>query len=104
RRGRRWEGSPWRKCSGDPPNPPRSPAILVRVDRVKVPLGDEMEVELIVIEPSGSPTSAVIRVHGGGGSAETMQPPAQALAEAGHLSVAMSMRGWGGSGGVDDCG
>lgn len=47
---------------------------------------------------------AVIVLHGYNGSAELTAPSARLLQEAGYSALALSMRGWGRSGGQDDCG
>lgn len=53
---------------------------------------------------AAEPSAAVVLLHGWGGSAETMATPARQLATLGSLAVSVSMRGFGGSGGTDDCG
>jgi len=62
----------------------------------------------VPIEPVlyGDPgaNAGIVLVHGWGGSAATMAVPSATLADAGYLAVAISMRGWGASGGIDDCG
>jgi dipeptidyl aminopeptidase/acylaminoacyl peptidase len=65
--------------------------------------GAGVELEAIVL-CGDRPSAAVVLLHGWGGSARTMVPPAVELAELGYLAVSVSMRGWGRSGGVDDCG
>ena len=66
--------------------------------------GAGVDLEALVFAGPSRPRGMVILLHGWGGSAETLRRPAAELAEAGFLSVSVSMRGWGRSGGVDDCG
>jgi dipeptidyl aminopeptidase/acylaminoacyl peptidase len=66
--------------------------------------GVDLDVHLYWAGSLAVPSSAVVLVHGWGGSAATMATPAQELAMLGYLAVAVSMRGWGRSGGADDCG
>jgi dipeptidyl aminopeptidase/acylaminoacyl peptidase len=74
------------------------------VERTAVVIrGVGVDLEAILFAP-GTPTAAVVLLHGWGGSAETMAAPALELAELGYLAVSVSMRGWGRSGGTDDCG
>jgi dipeptidyl aminopeptidase/acylaminoacyl peptidase len=52
----------------------------------------------------GAPASAVLFLHGHGGDAATMATPARLAVQAGYHALALSLRGWRGSTGVDDCG
>ncbi len=47
---------------------------------------------------------ALLLLHGNPGSAEDLEPAARNLAERGYVALALSMRGFPGSGGQDDCG
>ena len=47
---------------------------------------------------------AVLLLHGHGADALDMAKPARMLSQAGYIALSLSMRGWRGSGGVDDCG
>jgi dipeptidyl aminopeptidase/acylaminoacyl peptidase len=47
---------------------------------------------------------AVLFLHGYGGDAATMAVPARLAVQAGYHALAVSLRGWRGSTGVDDCG
>ncbi len=47
---------------------------------------------------------ALLLLHGNPGSAEDMEPAARNLVERGYVALALSMRGFPGSGGQDDCG
>ena len=49
-------------------------------------------------------TPAMVLLHGYGGEATELLAPARLLAQAGYVALALSMRGWRGSGGTDDCG
>ena len=46
----------------------------------------------------------VLLLHGHGGNALDMAEPARLLSQFGYIALSLSMRGWRGSGGVDDCG
>ena len=50
------------------------------------------------------PMPALLLLHGNPGSAEDLEPAARNLAERGYVALALSMRGFPGSGGQDDCG
>jgi dipeptidyl aminopeptidase/acylaminoacyl peptidase len=65
--------------------------------------GAGVDIEALLFAPA-RPVAAVVLVHGWGGSAQAMAEPANRLAELGYLAVAVSLRGWGGSGGDDDGG
>jgi dipeptidyl aminopeptidase/acylaminoacyl peptidase len=47
---------------------------------------------------------AVLLLHGHGGDALDMAEPARQLSQAGYAALSLSMRGWRGSSGLDDCG
>jgi dipeptidyl aminopeptidase/acylaminoacyl peptidase len=47
---------------------------------------------------------AMVLLHGYGGDATDLLAPARLLAQIGYVALALSMRGWLGSGGTDDCG
>jgi dipeptidyl aminopeptidase/acylaminoacyl peptidase len=47
---------------------------------------------------------AVLFLHGHGGDAATMTAPARLAVQAGYHALAVSLRGWRGSTGIDDCG
>ena len=65
--------------------------------------GAGVPIEVLLFTPT-QPAAAVVLLHGWNGSAQDLATPAQQLAEAGYLALSVSMRGWGGSGGDDDCG
>jgi dipeptidyl aminopeptidase/acylaminoacyl peptidase len=75
--------------------------VVERTDTVIPGAGVELEAIVFAV---GEPSAAVVLLHGWGGSAETMVAPAKQLAALGYLAVAVSLRGWGRSGGADDCG
>jgi dipeptidyl aminopeptidase/acylaminoacyl peptidase len=51
-----------------------------------------------------APVPAVLLLHGFGGNALATVEPAQFLAQDGYIALSLSMRGWRGSEGEDDCG
>jgi dipeptidyl aminopeptidase/acylaminoacyl peptidase len=65
--------------------------------------GTDVDLEAILVAAAPS-SSQIVLLHGWGGSAETMVPPAMQFAELGYGALCVSMRGWGQSGGEDDCG
>ncbi|HEV7760378.1 MAG TPA: alpha/beta fold hydrolase, partial [Acidimicrobiales bacterium] len=75
--------------------------MVERTDTVIPGAGVDLET---ITFAAGAPSAAVVLLHGWGGSAETMVAPAEQLAALGYLAVAVSLRGWGRSGGTDDCG
>jgi dipeptidyl aminopeptidase/acylaminoacyl peptidase len=75
--------------------------VVERSDVVVAGAGVDLEA---IVFSAGVPSAAVVLLHGWGGSAETMAAPALELAQLGYLAVSASMRGWGRSGGSDDCG
>jgi dipeptidyl aminopeptidase/acylaminoacyl peptidase len=56
------------------------------------------------IPHSGPRAPAVILLHGYGGDATTMAEPARRLVQLGYHALTLSLRGWRGSEGLDDCG
>jgi dipeptidyl aminopeptidase/acylaminoacyl peptidase len=64
----------------------------------------EVDIEVLVTAVPERAGRAVLLVHGYGGSAVALEPLAEGFAEAGYEAAAMSMRGFGGSTGVDDLG
>jgi dienelactone hydrolase len=50
------------------------------------------------------PMPALLLLHGNPGSAEDLESAARSLAERGYVALALSLRGFAGSGGQDDCG
>jgi dipeptidyl aminopeptidase/acylaminoacyl peptidase len=59
----------------------------------------------VLLTPIPEPVDrAILLVHGYGGSAEALEPLAEQFSLAGYEAAAMSMRGFGGSTGVDDLG
>ena len=63
-----------------------------------------VEIEVIVAAVPETAGRAVLLVHGYGGSAAALEPLADLFSRAGYVAVAMSMRGFGSSTGVDDLG
>jgi dipeptidyl aminopeptidase/acylaminoacyl peptidase len=86
--------------STNDPLPTLPNAELVTVSGVDVSLGGYL------FRPSNStaPVPAVLLLHGFGGNALATVEPAQFLAQDGYIALSLSMRGWQGSEGVDDCG
>jgi dipeptidyl aminopeptidase/acylaminoacyl peptidase len=75
-------------------------AKIVEIEGHGVPLGGY----LISSQGADSPAAAVLLLHGHGVDALDMAEPARLLSQAGYTAFSLSMRGWRGSGGVDDCG
>jgi dipeptidyl aminopeptidase/acylaminoacyl peptidase len=66
--------------------------------------GAGVDIEARLFEPSEAATNGVVLIPGFKGTAGDLSEAAAMFAEAGYLSVAISMRGFGASGGRDDCG
>jgi dipeptidyl aminopeptidase/acylaminoacyl peptidase len=86
--------------STNDPLPTLPNAELVTVSGADVSLGGYL------FRPSNATAlvPAVLLLHGFGGNALATVEPAQLLAQAGYIALSLSMRGWRGSDGVDDCG
>lgn len=65
--------------------------------------GVGIPIEVIRFTPK-NPTGALILIHGWGEAVDSLIGLVEPFASIGYDTVAMSMRGWGRSGGVDDCG
>ena len=66
--------------------------------------GDGVDIETVLVEPPQPPSAGVVLLCGWGDTAQSLAQPAAAWAERGYLAVSISMRGFGRSGGTDDCG
>ncbi|MBY5161511.1 alpha/beta fold hydrolase [Salsipaludibacter albus] len=70
---------------------------------VRIPVADDVTLDATLWIPDGvgpeSPASAVLVAHGFGGSRDSVADDARALAARGHVVLAWSARGFGGSGG-----
>jgi dipeptidyl aminopeptidase/acylaminoacyl peptidase len=66
--------------------------------------GAGVDIEALVFEPSVAATNGIVLVPGFGDTAQDLSQPAAAFAGLGYLAVSISMRGFGASGGSDDCG
>ena len=66
--------------------------------------GSGVDIEALLFEPIDTATSGVVLVPGFGGTAADLSQPAAAFADIGYLAVSISIRGFGASGGSDDCG
>ena len=68
--------------------------------------GDGVYLGGYLFQPSSLDGSfpAVLLLHGHGVDALDMVTPARLLSQAGYIALSLSMRGWRGSGGLDDCG
>jgi len=64
----------------------------------------DADIEVILTRAREATGRAVLLVHGYGGSAEALGPLAEQFSRGGYDAAAMSMRGFGGSTGVDDLG
>ena len=75
-------------------------------DQLVLPGVDGVELEAVWwrSEPTGDRNAAVVLGHPSGGDAHLIAPMAMALRDAGYHAVAVSMRGFGRSGGADDGG
>lgn len=78
--------------------------LLPSGERVEVP-GDGVKLGGYLFRPSDpkKQTPAIILLHGWGLNAGTLVPSAEILIKEGYVALALSMRGWPGSGGIDDC-
>ncbi len=66
--------------------------------------GVKLQGYLFLPDDAPKPAPAIIVLHGWGGNAMTVAGVAQTLSRQGYVALALSMRGWYGSEGVDDCG
>lgn len=80
--------------------PARAGATVVEVQ------GDGVKLQGYLFLPNDTlkPAPAIIVLHGWDGNAMTVAGVAQTLSREGYVALALSMRGWYGSEGVDDCG
>ncbi len=80
--------------------PPQPDAQSVQIPLADILLGGYL------LRPANPTTlaPAMVLLHGYGGDATDLLAPARLLAQAGYTALALSMRGWRGSGGIDDCG
>lgn len=76
--------------------------IVVRLSR-SVAAGVGVPMEIIRLTPD-DPRGSVLLIHGWGESADSLVGLGEHFAAAGYETALVSMRGWGRSGGIDDCG
>ncbi len=80
--------------------------VLSRVTKHRISVADGISLEAYLHRPLGNGRAfpTVVVLHGWGGSAKETNYTAQLLTASGFAALTVSMRGWGGSDGVDDCG